>query len=74
MWVLCGTFSVPRYRVAEDWTDFFRRATSCTRLQYLQWVLGLTVPSILRSRLANFDGAFEYGAEREYAPQFMRSK
>jgi hypothetical protein len=73
MWVLYGTFPVPRCRVAENWTDFFRRAT-CTRLQYLQWVLGLTVASIPRSRLANLDGAFEYGAEREYASQFMCSK
>ena len=57
-----------------NWTDFFRRATCFTRLQYLQWVLGLRVPSIPRSHLANLDGAFEYGAEREYASQFMCRK
>src|SRR5215469_9600947 len=62
MWVLYGTFPV------------FRRATCFARLQFLLWVLGLTVPSIPRSRLANPDGAFEYGAEREYTSQFMCSK
>src|SRR5215469_333529 len=62
MWVLYGTFPV------------FKRATCFTRLQFLLWVLGLTVRSIPRSRLANPDGAFEYGAEREYASQFMCSK
>ena len=49
-------------------------ATCFTRLQHLQRVLGLTVPSVLRSRLSNPDGGFEYGAEREYASQFMCSK
>ncbi len=48
-------------------------ATCFTCLQYLQWVLGLTVPSVPRSRLANLDGGFEYGADREYASQFMCS-
>src|SRR5215469_13818765 len=69
-----GTFPVPRCRVAENWTDFFRRTTCFTRLQFVLWILGLTVPSIPPSRLANLDGAFEYGAEREYASQFMCSK
>jgi hypothetical protein len=41
--------------------------------KYLQWVLGLTVPSVPRSRLANLDGGFEYGTDREYASQFMCS-
>lgn len=66
-----------RFPDAESWkiglTSSDAQPTSL-RLKYLQWVLGLTVPSIPRSRLANLDGGFEYGAEREYSSQFMCSK
>ena len=66
-----------RFPEAESWRIGLTSSDAqpiSLRLNYLQWVLGLTVPSIPRSRLANLDGGFEYGAEREYSSQFMCSK